>query len=120
MIETIEFNNPNIIGVRIIGKVTETGAAPLLTKLEDKLDQPGKLRMYVELDRMNGFAPEVAFQELKFKTKIDHFSVFEKLAFISDSQWVNGIAFLTDLFPGVDAKEFSASDKEAAKQWIKN
>ena len=120
MLETIEFTNPNIVGVRVVGKITEDSATPFIDKLQTKLKQPDKLRMYIELDEMNGFSPEVAMQELKFKSSIDSYAKFEKMAFISDSNWVGAIAFMADLFPAVDAKEFDASDKEAAKQWIMN
>ena len=56
--------------------------------------------------------------DLKFD--ITHLGDFEKAAFVSDETWTKLSTFMASLVPGIDAKQFSTNEKEAAKQWIQS
>ena len=119
MIQDIDFNNPRIVGVQMTGKLTEAETSPWYRELKSKLDQPGKIRLYIELDKLDGVTPKVAFNDFLFgANNLHNMTKLEKIAYVADGNWVDMAAGFTNLYPGIDAKQFSVADKEPAKAWI--
>ncbi len=118
MITPIDFQNDNIVGFRMTGKITQDDIKPWADKLDRKGDQLGKLRVYVEADDMDAVTAKAALADMKFD--VTHLGDFDKAAFVSDDTWTKISTFLADLVPSINAKQFSLDEKEAARQWIKS
>ena len=118
MITPIDFQDDNIIGFRMTGKISQDDIKPWAAKLDRKSDMQGKLRVYVEADDIDAVTLKAALADLKFD--VTHLGDFEKAAFVSDDTWTKVSTFLADLVPGIQAKQFSLAEKEEAHQWIKS
>lgn len=118
MITPIKFKQENIIGFRMSGKITGDEIKDWAALLDQKSDRPRDLRVYVEADNIDSASANAIVADLKFD--ITHLGDFEKAAFVSDETWTKLSTFVANLVPGINAKQFSPDDKEAARKWIES
>ncbi|WP_338875112.1 STAS/SEC14 domain-containing protein [Spirosoma sp. SC4-14] len=116
MIQPIDFQSDNIVGLRMTDKITEADIKPWATLLDQKSHATDKLRVYIEYEDVDAITLKAALQDLKFD--VTHLGDFEKAALVSDKSWTNLPAFVANMLPNLDAKQFSPSEKEKARQWI--
>lgn len=118
MVEIISIDGDNIIGCRIEGKINREDMEKLSSITEQKLRNNKKLRVYVEVEELDGISLEAFLEDLKLGFR--HFRDFEKKAVVTDHKWVNRITPLANrIFPGIETKCFSFGERETAKEWIK-
>lgn len=118
MIKPIDFTDQHIIGFQMQGKITEDEIKAWADKLDQKSDQAGKLRVYVEAKDIDSVTMDAVLEDLKFD--ITHLGDFEKAAFVSDETWTKLSAFMGRLVPNLEARQFALAEREQAQQWIKS
>ena len=118
MIDIIPTSTDNLIGCKIDGKINTEDIEKLATYIEDKLLKNKKLRIYVEVTKLEGISLEALFKDLRLGIK--HFSNFDKKAIVTDKEWMKRVAAIADkLFPNIEVKCFSFAEKEKALAWAK-
>jgi hypothetical protein len=122
MIETIRFDEPNVVGLRLDGKIDNDSYDRTIAEIQNALDNNDKIRIYAEVVKFGGISVEKFFEN--FKVKFGFFKEldkFEKEAIVSDKQWIEGLVKAGDkLFPSVEVRYFSFDDKEDALAWVKD
>jgi len=118
MIQRIDFPSDLIIGMHVTGDVTEADIQPWAAMLDQKTDQPRKLRVYIEYENVNMVTLRAAIADLKFD--LSHLNDFEKAALVSDKSWTNLPAAVANFLPSLEAKQFTTAEKEQARQWIQS
>ncbi len=118
MIQPVKFQEENIIGFRMEGKINEDEIKSWADLLDQKSDASRKLRVYVEAANIDDVSLKAVMADLKFD--LTHLGDFEKAAFVSDDTWTKLSAFAAKLIPNIDAKHFSVAEKDEAKEWIKS
>lgn len=82
---------------------------------EGRLDSAGgRLDLLFDLTEMAGFTVDVAVEEIKFSRT--HGGDFNRIAVVTDSQWVAWSAWLEQLFVSADLRVFS--DAAEARAWL--
>lgn len=76
----------------------------------------GKANLLLDLRDMTGFTIDVAWQEIRFTR--EHPADFDKIAVVTDDQWLAWSAWLSRLFTQADLQVFE--DYDAALEWIKD
>jgi hypothetical protein len=118
MIDIIPTSTDNVIGCRIDGKITTEDIERVGNHIEDKFTKNKKLRIYVEVTKLEGISLEALFKDLKLAIK--HYKDFDKKAVVTDKEWMKRVAVIADiLFPNIEVKCFSFEDKEKALDWVK-
>jgi hypothetical protein len=118
MIELIPTNADNLIGCKIDGKINTEDIVRIADYIEDKFIKNKKLRIYVEVIKLEGISLEALFKDLKLGIK--HFNDFDKKAVVTDKKWMKRVAALADrIFPNIEVRCFSFEDKEKALEWAK-
>ncbi len=111
-------NGNNVVGFKIDGKIETRDIKWLESVVEEQLKLYDKLRVYVELESLDGISFETFLEDLKFAFR--HFNDFEKKAVVCDKKWMNQLAdAINPLFPQIEVKCFSKSEQEQALEWIK-
>ncbi|MDY7023374.1 MAG: STAS/SEC14 domain-containing protein [Cyanobacteriota bacterium] len=119
MLELIPTESDRVIGLHLKGKIETTDLERVIQQIEDKLKLHQKLRIYAEIESIEGMSPEALWKDLKFSVK--HFRDFEKEAVVSDKKWVEKwTAFSNKLLSSVEVKHFSFDEKEQALEWVKS
>lgn len=118
MIEIIPFEDGNIIGLRLNGRIEDEEFDEVTEKIEQMLKEHDKLRVYAEIVEIGGMSVETFMKDIHFKFK--HFLDFEKEAIVSDKGWLEGWISIADkLFPHIEVKHFSFKEKDKAKEWLR-
>ena len=118
MLETISGLPDSVIGVTAKGRVTRKDyETVLIPAVEAALKRHDKLRLYYELGpEFTGIDPGAVLED--FEVGMRHLPHWEKLAVVTDVEWirqaVNAFAFMIH----GTVKIFPASQARAARDWI--
>ena len=118
MLELIPFEEGNIIGFRLSGRIEDESFDEAAAKMEEMLKEHKKLRVYAEIEEIGGMSVNTFMKNIHFKLK--HFTDFEKEAIVSDKSWLETWISIADkIFPHIEVKHFSPEEKEEAKEWLR-
>lgn len=118
-IKLIPHKLDRIIGLDINGRIEAKDIQRVIPSLEKKLRQKERLRIYVEVHNWSGISLGAFIQNLKFS--LQHYQDFEKKAIVSDRQWLESLAAISNtLFPSIEVKHFTLDEKDKALEWINN
>jgi hypothetical protein len=94
MVEIIPFEESNIIGVRLNGRIEDEEFDEITEKIEDMLNEHDKLRVYAEIEKIGGMSVNTLMKDIHFKLK--HWRYFEKEAIVSDKKWLESWIGIAD------------------------
>lgn len=119
MIEIIPFEETNIIGLRLNGRIEDEQFNQITEKIEEMLKVHKKLRVYAEIEKIGGIPINTLMKDIHFKLKRWRF--FEKKAIVSDKKWLeNWVAVADRIFSITEVRHFTSDEKEKAMKWIKS
>lgn len=117
MVELIDFQRGNVVGLKIDGKLNEEEFDKIASFCEDKLKEFQNIRLYAELQSYGGMSPNAVLKDIKFGIK--HWKQIEKEAIITDQKWMQKVADAADaLFPNIDVKAFPFEESKWARKWV--
>ncbi len=118
MLELIKGFPENVVAISASGMVTRKDYNDVLIPAAKKaFARYEKIRVYYEISpKFTGFAPAAAWEDFKFG--MEHFFHWERIAVVTDVEWVRlTINALRFMFPG-QAQVFKVAEAKAAKEWI--
>ncbi|MEL7036004.1 MAG: STAS/SEC14 domain-containing protein [Cyanobacteria bacterium J06592_8] len=119
MLKLIPTGSDRVIGLHVHGKIEVADLDPVIQQIEDKLKLHQKLRIYAEIESLEGMSLEALWKDIKFA--VPHFRDFEKKAVVSEKQWVEQWTnFSNKLFSSIEVKHFHFDEKEQALEWAKS
>ncbi|PKO84895.1 MAG: STAS/SEC14 domain-containing protein [Betaproteobacteria bacterium HGW-Betaproteobacteria-11] len=74
----------------------------------------GPVNLFVDLRQMLGFTVDVAWEDIRFSRQ--HVNDFNRIAVLTDSQWLAWSAWLSQLFTRADVRVFDG--ERAARAWL--
>jgi len=117
MVELLELQLPGVVGVRIRGRVEKADILRIARAAEETLGQGFKLKVYVELESLEGISLEALLEDLRFA--LPHFKDFKKKAVVSDKGWLTRLGEITSkFFPTIEVRQFSWEEKQEAREWV--
>jgi len=118
MIEFIQNMPENVVAVKASGKVTAKDYDDvLIPSIEDKLGKHKKIRMLYELGRdLSGFTPGAMWDDAK--VGIRHITAFEKIAVVSDVEWIAAAVKVFAFLIPCPVRVFGTTELSEAKKWI--
>jgi hypothetical protein len=111
---TIEEDN-NLVNIAVMGEFTIADFKQFEEQALLKLKVPGMINLLFDLRGMIAYTPDVAWEEIKFFSR-EHSHDFNKIAVVTDNQWLTWQAWLSRLF--VDADIVAFNDYHEAKTWV--
>ena len=111
---TIE-QTENLINIAVMGEFTIADLKQFEEHSLYKLKFPGELDLVFDLRGMINYTADVAWEEIKF-FKREHNHDFNKIAVVTNDQWITWQAWLSRLF--VDADICVFRDYDEAQSWI--
>lgn len=118
MIQIIPTVRNNVLAVKAVGKVTgEDYSHVLIPAIEERLKKYDKIRFIYELGGdFQGFTAGALWDDAKVGFR--HLTAFEKIAVISDEEWITAAVRFFALFIPCPVKIFHAGEMSSAQQWI--
>ena len=122
MIEIIPFDEGNIVGFKLAGKIDDQSYHNAVNAINAALENNNKIRIYAEVVSIGGMSLDAFFDNIK--TKFGYFREldrFEKEAVVSDKKWIESLVGISDaIFRSVEVRHFSFEETEEALDWVKS
>jgi hypothetical protein len=118
MLEPIEGLPDGVVGLRAVGRVTGDDYTTVLVPAVDKATVGGrKARLLLDLgDAFEGYDPTAVAADAG--VGIEHFRSFERVAVVTDTDWIRrAIDLFGPLIPG-DVMVFLVADGARARDWV--
>jgi hypothetical protein len=118
VIEIVPTVRDNVLAVKAVGKVTrEDYSLVLIPAVEEMLKKYDKIRFIYELGRdFRGFTAGALWDDAKVGFR--HLTAFEKIAVISDEEWITTAVTFFALFIPCPVKIFRTEEMSSAQLWI--
>lgn len=104
----------NRVDVTVFGEFTLADYKEFEQLVNFKVKFEGPVDLYFDLRQMADFTLDVAWEELVFSRS--HANDFNRIAVVTDSQWVTWSAWLSQIFVRADMRIFS--DDNEARSWL--
>jgi SpoIIAA-like len=118
MVEQIPDLPDNVLGFTATGKVTaQDYESKIIPAVEAMLAREGKVRFLYHLGKaFDGFEAAAAWDDTKLGLK--HFASWEKMALVSDVDWIRGAIKIFGLAMPGHVRVFHNSELPEARRWI--
>ena len=110
---TIE-EKSNLVNIAVMGEFTIADFKQFEEHALYKLNSGGKVNLLFDLRGMLAYTTDVAWEEIKFFSR-QHNHDFNKIAVVTDDQWLTWQAWLSRLFVDADIRAFG--DYAEAQGW---
>ena len=104
----------HVVSVAVLGEFTLGDFRELEALIATKLKAEGPISLYLDFREMAGFTVDMAWEEIQFTRQ--HKRDFDKVAVVTDSQWVAWTAWLNQAFVSADVRVFG--DDIEAREWL--
>ncbi|MEO0626627.1 MAG: STAS/SEC14 domain-containing protein, partial [Bacteroidota bacterium] len=113
----IELANTRLLGLAIVGQLTQKDYDLLDVLIEDQKKEYGKARIYLEIVDLQGISFRAIWQDLR--TTIKHYTQIERIAIVGDQSWLKATIKVSDLMtPGLDMQAFPTEERQRALNWL--
>lgn len=103
-----------LVTISVLGEFTLADFKEFEELVLFKVKFEGPVRLLVDLREMLGFTVDMAWEEVRFSR--EHSQDFDRVAIVTDSQWLAWSAWLQQLFVSADLRVFG--DDGEARAWI--
>lgn len=116
--EIIQDMPDNVVAVKASGKVSgEDYDDILIPAVESSLKRHGKIRVLYQLSNdFSGFTAGAMLDDAKLG--IRHLTEFEKIAVVTDAEWISRAVQFFSFFIPCPVKIFGNNDISEAKSWL--
>lgn len=115
----IEDSVDNVVQFTIDGKVDTGSLEAVAQAISEKVAQYGKVRLYAEVHDMEGYNSFSAFLT-DAQATLRHYSDFEKVAIVTNEQWLGNLSDIANLINPAEIKQFALQERKIAKHWVAN
>lgn len=116
-IKLVDLGHDNILGLAIVGEMQLADYEKLDYYIQDKVEQYGKARIFLEIIELKGISFRAFWEDMK--ASIKHYKDVERVAVIGDQAWLKTSVKLGDLLtPGLDLGAFGTQERQRAISWL--
>lgn len=115
-LEVEEKRQGRIIEVQVTGKLEKKDYEEFVPEVERRIKEHGKLRILFHMRDFHGWTAGALWEDLKFDVK--HFNDIERVAFVGERKWEQGMAIFCKPFTTARIRYFDQSRLEEAREWI--
>ncbi|CAA0123552.1 Uncharacterised protein [BD1-7 clade bacterium] len=119
MIEVIDVEGANVIGVRVQGKIQKDEMLKALDTVKDALDDMETVNIYAEVDEFEGFEVQAFLHDMR--VALPNALRFRKEAVVTNQESLKKWIYFSNLiWLGGQAKVFSTDNRDAAIEWVQH
>ncbi len=107
-------HQPHRVSVAVYGEFTMADYREFEELVNFKVKFEGPVDLLFDLRQMADFTLDVAWEELRFSRT--HANDFNRIAVVTDSQWITWTAWLSQIFVNAEMQVFADADEAAS--WL--
>ncbi|MDA1090016.1 MAG: STAS/SEC14 domain-containing protein [Proteobacteria bacterium] len=116
MFEVLSESEGRRLYIKASGRLTDADYKELTPRLEAAIEEHGPLRLYVDMEKFEGWELQAAWDDFAFGIK--HWNDFDRVALVGDKKWEEASVKVVDKFTKGDFRFFDVSNRSAAHDWI--
>ena len=118
MIKRLNFFPENVLAFVCSGRVTKADYdSVLIPSVIEALRSQNKVRLYYETaGDFAGIDPGAIWED--FRIGIEHLSRWERVAVVTDGEWIKQTVHLFGFLMPAAVRSFAASEADSAREWI--
>ncbi|MFW6154974.1 MAG: STAS/SEC14 domain-containing protein [Planctomycetota bacterium] len=105
-----------VMEVRLSGKLTRADYEHFVPEVDRRLVEHDKLRLLVIMENFHGWTAGALWDDIKFDAK--HFRDIDRLAFVGETRWQQGMATFCKPFTTAKIRYFEPDDLDEARRWL--
>lgn len=117
MIVLLPETSDNVIGVKVIGKMTDADFIENVPNIEAIIAHRGKVRFVVDLTEFDGWDWHAAWDDFAFGIK--HWGDIEKMAIVIDSEWENLVSKIAGTLMHAEVRPYFSLEIKRAWEWAR-
>lgn len=118
MIKRLSESSGQIVGYKVVGKVTAEDYRQLEPEVQALVDKYNDVCLLIDLQDFAGEEVRAWLPDLKFGHRFH--DKIDKMAIVGDKRWQKWLTDLADPFYADEAKFFHAEEKDQAWIWLRN
>ena len=108
---------PKLAVIRTDGEVSEEDYERVVPRLEELIQEHGKVRLLLDVTQFEGATPGALWEDLKFDAQ--HLNDFEKVAVVGDESWEDAATELASPLTDAKVKTFGPEEEGQARTWAR-
>ena len=117
MLEKLSQSSGNLLGYKVIGKITKEDYSTLTADIEALGQEEISMRLFLDLEAFKG--EEIKARGAKLSFRGDYQKKITKLAIVGDKKWHEWLLALVDRFDYTRETEFfPIEERQAAWKWL--
>lgn len=117
MLKLISSKDPSTVAIEFSGQATKEDVKHMDQYIKEHFSDGEKFNMFVVVRDMDGSTLKGGLEG--FKEDMKRWKQYNKVAMISEKNWVEASMRLTNYLPGITAKYFDQNQVEEAWNWLK-
>ncbi|MGM0898418.1 MAG: STAS/SEC14 domain-containing protein [Bacillota bacterium] len=117
MLSFVTSKDEQTLAVEVEGKVTKEDLKKFDNVVFEKFRNDERFNVYAVIGDIDTPSAGAMFEELAVDAK--RWSQYNKLAVVSEKDWLSTVSGAIDKLPGVEVKHFPIDQREQAWDWIK-
>lgn len=117
MLTFIQSQDSQTIAFKVEGTIAKEDLQELEREISERFSKDQLFNAYAVIGQVKMPTIKALIEEAKIDMK--RWSQYNKLAVVSEKNWLGTITNLGDLLPGIEAKHFKPNEAEQAWNWIK-
>ena len=117
MIVLLPGTSDNVIGVKVIGKLTAADFIAIVPGIEAIIARHGKVRFLVDLTAFGGWEWHAAWDDFAFG--IRHWGDIEKMAIVTGPEWDDLAANIAGALMHAEVKPYRSPEIKRAWEWTR-
>lgn len=105
-----------VLTVRVSGKLTSKDYEAFVPRVEQMIQEHGKIRVLLETHDFHGWNAGALWQDIKFDLK--HFNDIGRLAIVGEKKWEHGMAVFCKPFTTAKTRFFEHEQADEARAWV--
>jgi hypothetical protein len=114
-IKVEETGGGKVLDIHVSGKLGKEDYQELAPKVDQIIQQRGKIRVLLEMNDFHGWKPGAIWEDIKFDLK--HFSDIERVAMVGEKRWQKGMSHFCRPFTTAKIRYFDQSALKEAREW---
>jgi hypothetical protein len=115
-IQLHEENHSKLLTIHVSGKLVAEDYETFVPEFERLSKQYGKLHVLFNMTDFHGWTAGALWEDTKFA--MHHFNDIERLAFVGETKWKEGISAFSRPFTTVTTRYFEHAHAIQARKWL--
>jgi hypothetical protein len=104
----------NLLRINVFGELTLADFREFEDAVTDELKNYPRVNLLLDLSQMSGFTLDAALEDIQFNRQ--HVRDFNRIAVVTDSQWLAWLTWLSGVFSEADVQTFP--ERSDAESWL--